>query len=589
MNAAYAFLLLFLATSHLAGLEAFALVTPGTFGTTARASSMGLRMADIVDFKVTKSEDDIRFPSFQVAFNQRWKATNLDFVYLPRTPEEVAAALDDAVGSGKTVKIRCGGHCYENFVMSDDTTAIIDVTGLQDWGLDKERNAYFLSSGDTNWGAFNKIFKNFGFVLPGGSCYSVGLGGHISGGGDGIMSRKYGLTVDWLTGVEIVVKPDPALPAQVKYVHKGSTNQEDLDLFWASTGGGGGNFGIITKYFFEILPQAPRGAIITNVAFDWNYMTEDLLQKLLDWYVDFASSADNWDSSGKFPIMHKAAGESQMLLHTAYWTEKEKAQAIVYHQQLKDELLALDADPASNLVCAPTTAIAFHGGYWSRPPVPERSGKLKSLATQCKSELAAGTLSKIEETTIDFNFYDATQTMNPSGPNQRGKYKSAYHKTYFTPAMVTAIYQWLTTVPEGLAMEEMKQSLVQVDCFGGMINTEASDVTAIAQRSYVVKLQFQTYWQDVDVDNAHLTWIRGFYEQMYAPYGGTPNPNFSDEAKALFEGCYYNYPDVDLNDIVGAEGALELYFLDNLARLKTAKTTWDKANIFHHAQSIPPQ
>ena len=94
--------------------------------------------------------------------------------------------------------------------------------------------------GDTNWGAFKKLFAH-GKVLPSGSCYSVGLGGHICGGGDGILSRLYGITVDWLTGVEVVVKDDPTRPARLIYVSKDSTDCDERDLWWAHTGGGGGN------------------------------------------------------------------------------------------------------------------------------------------------------------------------------------------------------------------------------------------------------------------------------------------------------------------------------------------------------------
>ena len=80
---------------------------------------------------------------------------------------------------------------------------------------------------------------------------AVGLGGHISGGGDGILSRLNGITVDWLTGVEVVVKDKDESgvtnAARLIYVSKDSTDKEEHDLWWAHTGGGGGNFGVITK------------------------------------------------------------------------------------------------------------------------------------------------------------------------------------------------------------------------------------------------------------------------------------------------------------------------------------------------------
>ena len=152
----------------------------------------------------------------------------------------------------------------QNFVFDENTKAVLQMSQLLDFGIDPDKG-YFLSSGDTNWGAFKKLFAH-GKVLPSGSCYSVGLGGHICGGGDGILSRKYGITVDWLTGVEVVVKDgkdkdgkdskDPQ-PARLLYVSKDSCDPEEYDLFWAHTGGGGGNFGVITKYYFKEMPKAP--------------------------------------------------------------------------------------------------------------------------------------------------------------------------------------------------------------------------------------------------------------------------------------------------------------------------------------------
>lgn len=71
---------------------------------------------------------------------------------------------------------------------------------------------------------------------------------------------------------------------------------------------------------------------------------------------------------------------------------------------------------------------------------------------------------------------------------------------------------------------------------------------------------------------------------MYSPYGGVPNPLHKS---GIFEGCYYNYPDVDLNDKVGHDGALYLYFMDNIERLVKTKKRWDADNYFSHEQSIP--
>ena len=129
------------------------------------------------EYKIPVTDGDPRFPSMLSGFNQRWIAKNAKAVYMVRTPDEVATAMDDILDTYKDgLKIRSGGHCYENFVMNEGTNGIIDVGNLQDWGHNEEKG-YYLSTGENNWSAFKKIFQAWGFILPSGSCYSVGLGG----------------------------------------------------------------------------------------------------------------------------------------------------------------------------------------------------------------------------------------------------------------------------------------------------------------------------------------------------------------------------------------------------------------------------
>jgi hypothetical protein len=163
----------------------------------------------------------------------------------------------------------------------------------------------------------------------------------------------------------------------------------------------------------------------------------------------------------------------------------------------------------------------------------------------------------------------ATQTLNGSGPNQRGKYKSAYMNTPFPDAQVSAIHAALTD--PGYANP---QAVLQVDGYGGRINAVAPDATAVAQRSSIMKLQYQTYWTDPADDATHLSWIRNFYRSVYAATDGEPVPN------DVTDGCYVNYPDTDLRDWP------TLYFKENYARLQSVKARWDPGDRFRHAQSV---
>jgi FAD/FMN-containing dehydrogenase len=85
--------------------------------------------------------------------------------------------------------------------------------------------------------------------LPGGIGTGVGMGGHVTGGGFGPLSRLYGQMSDHLYAVETVVVDENGKAKAVT-----ATREEDdphRDLWWAHTDGGGGNFGVATKFWFR--------------------------------------------------------------------------------------------------------------------------------------------------------------------------------------------------------------------------------------------------------------------------------------------------------------------------------------------------
>ena len=85
-----------------------------------------------------------QFPSFLQGFNRRWFASNCEVVYLCESTEDVEVALETAINLyGGNVKIKSGGHCYENFVFNEQTKAIIDITSLNEVGYDPQRGYWF--------------------------------------------------------------------------------------------------------------------------------------------------------------------------------------------------------------------------------------------------------------------------------------------------------------------------------------------------------------------------------------------------------------------------------------------------------------
>jgi FAD/FMN-containing dehydrogenase len=92
-----------------------------------------------------------------------------------------------------------------------------------------------------------------------------------------------------------------------------------------------------------------------------------------------------------------------------------------------------------------------------------------------------------------------------------------------------------------------------------------------------MKLQYQTYWTSPDGDHGNLGWINRFYRNVYAASGGVPASNH------VTDGCFINYPDVDLPSSWPA-----LYYKADYPELQRVKARWDPLNIFHHRQSIVP-
>ncbi len=503
--------------------------------------------------KLRVTPGDSRFPSLQQGFNRRWFAGNCEAVYICFDTPGATAALNDAITLyGKNVKFKSGGHCYENFVCNPGTKAIIDVSAMAGYGYDPNKG-YYLESGGTNWSAFNALFRDYGKVLPAGSCYSVGLGGHICGGGYGLLSRLNGLTVDWLTGVDVVVKDSASNPARAIYVSADSTAQDQKDLYWAHRGGGGGNFGLITRYYFKYLPDTPATATITSMSISWDGLTTATLSSLLAWMADFSSRTDNWRQFAIVGLFHKGHGQISITIQTAIMPGENAAEVkAAYVDPLLDEIGKFTSFDVL------TIASPRHLGGFTQPSAH----------------------------TIDYTFYEAVQTLNGSGANQRGKYKSAYMRKPFPEKQITTIFEQLQIVPSGLTLQDMSQCLLQVDSYGGRVNTVPPADTPIYQRSSIMKLQYQAYWTEEANDQAYLSWMHKFYEEVYKDTGGIPNP--AADPTNNVDGCYYNYPDSDLNQYGGLEGALKLYFGPNLNKLKQVKKRWDPNNYFNSFQSIPP-
>lgn len=543
---------------------------------------------------VTIDNKDPRYETLKRGFNLRWPKEDSDAaaeIYVCKTETEVHDALQSAVTADKRLTVRSGGHCYEDFVSNNKGGVIIDIGLMSGIEILHEpgRPKYKLLAGGQNWNTAVELYKSENKCLPGGSCYSVGAGGHISGGGYGLLSRLHGLTVDWVSGVDILVVGKDKKVSR-KHVTLNGT-QDEKALLKACRGAGGGNFGIITAFYFNDLPTAPTKVLFGTFQVAWDqFIDKRISSDPKQWTVNekflvfLNRYAQYYDESNKNPETY---GLFSMLKLTTYQTGKI---ALTVQYCDKDGKVA-DLTPFKHF-------LSMLKGTDSEHAVEVLALDSHMGSTEIPMATAPGIGSEITLSSgvAEMDWLNATQTVNGSGPNRRGKYKSSYMKKHFTQEEANAFFKYLVQ-DERAQKPSFADTRIAIDSYGGAINNKCNtnngfdpqhNNTSIPQRNSILKLQYQTYWSEKSEDTDHTEWMRELYYEVHANgFNATPYPGESSR----YEGCYINYPDVDM--ITGKHTGeakyswLELYYPGIYEDLVKTKGQWDPHNIFRHQMSIP--
>ncbi|KAL6876409.1 hypothetical protein ACP4OV_012981 [Aristida adscensionis] len=173
------------------------------------------------------------------------------YIVTPTNASHVQATVICGRRHGVRLRVRSGGHDYEGLSYRSErpeSFAVVDLSGIRAVRVDRPSATAWVDSGATLgelYYAIGQASSRLGF--PAGLCPTVGVGGHFSGGGFGMLLRKYGAAIDNVIDAVLV-------DAKGRLLDKSSMGS---DVFWALRGGGGESFGVVLSWRVKLVPVPP--------------------------------------------------------------------------------------------------------------------------------------------------------------------------------------------------------------------------------------------------------------------------------------------------------------------------------------------
>lgn len=156
--------------------------------------------------------------------------------------DDVTHAISFARENGLEISIRGAGHNIAGNALCDNGLTI-DFSNMKNVRVDAAKRRAYVEPGAT-LADFDAAVQKHGLATPVGINSTTGISGLTLGGGFGWLTRKYGMTIDNLISADVITADGKKMRA---------IENENADLFWAIRGGGG-NFGVVTRYEFKLYP-----------------------------------------------------------------------------------------------------------------------------------------------------------------------------------------------------------------------------------------------------------------------------------------------------------------------------------------------
>jgi FAD/FMN-containing dehydrogenase len=408
----------------------------------------------------------------RLLFDTRFDAVKPRAVVFCESTADVQRTVRWARKHAVRIVPRAGGHSYGGY--STTSGVIVDVSRLNGVALDPSHRAV-VGAGARLIDVYEGLAQH-GRTVPAGSCPTVGIAGLALGGGVGFASRKYGLTCDNLVEATVVLADGSAVVANA-HAHP--------DLYWALRGGGGGNFGIVTRLVFRTHPVGQ----VATYAIEWPW--SDAAKVVQAWQKLAPDAPD-----GLFSVLNLNAavgGRARITSAGQLFGSVDRLRGLV--------------KPLAN-AGTPTHFIVTSRSYMDA----------QKMWAGC-----SGTISECH--------------LPPQGHLGRSTFKG---KSSFAnkPLTLSGINAMIRQIEARIATGS-GSGIILLDSYGGAINRVKKDATAFVHRDALFSMQYLAYWEPSAAAEPNLRWLRNFYTAMRPHVSPYAYQNYIDPDLGNWERAYY--------------------------------------------------